>query len=188
MGAASSVPKKRPTYNVIRQALQSKQIVQPPRLPFDAYDKFSLVKLPGSIHASFNPTVFWTVGPWLIEKCSPEMTILSLESFAVRKFAIAPVGAAALLIHVTIINATWSKNGEFHVTMEKLSKTAKGVYAQVICSDFYQIDDNAKSTPQEIKSKSSRPKCEKMSAALKVISKYHAEKFAQLITYAKTVL
>ena len=170
-------------YESIRRAMLDSQSYSRPRLTFDSYDRFEFVKDHRKL--VYDPTTFWALGPWLIERCSRDISIFSLESFAPRKFAITPIGATVFLIHITIIAETWDESKEFHVTIERVTRTRRGIDVVGVCSDFYKMDmDTTKKKSHHhhgAKSKSSRPVCAKESAVLDVISRHHAKEFAKFM-------
>lgn len=174
----------RKKYSVVRDAIiesSRNKSLNRPALKFDSLDSFEFVK-EGKLF-TYNPTTFWRIGSvWLIEKCSPELSVLSLESFATRKFIINPIGSIVLRIHVTVVASTWDNEGEFHVTIEKIYKTKRGINVSVVCTDFYRIVSSSNKIVDVI-SKSSRPKCEKESVVCNKISRHHAKLFAELIDF-----
>lgn len=175
--SASTTPGKK-KYSVLRNAIiekNSKNGLDTPKLLFDTWDKFVFIK--DTREFTYDPTTFSRIGVWLIERCSTEISVFSLESFAPRKFKLVPLGGTILRIHVTVIASTWDSDGEFHVTIEKIVKSRGGNRASVVCTDFYKIAYN--NTAKEIRSKSSRPVCVKDSELLKTVSKYHADLFTK---------
>jgi hypothetical protein len=179
---AATAPKKSIVvvpYAKLKALLQSSK--QPPRLPFDVYDKFQFAATDNNgTHHRYDPTRYFCAGPWLVERCTADIVVLALETFALRKFAIAPVGAMATKVHVTVVPAMWDRSGEFHVTSEKVVKSKDGFYTEVICSEFYRID---RDQLVPIQGKTSRVSCSNKSNALQNVSDFHAQLFVATFFY-----
>ena len=170
------------SYDRLRKLLESS--TTGPRLPFDDYDKFQFAspdtRGKKSVLHRYDPTRFRVAGPWLIERCTNDIIVLSLETFALRKFAIAPMGATATKIHVTVVQSTWDSRSEFHVTTEKVSKNANGFSIDVVCSEFYNLTD---ASLTKADGKTSRISCSKKSRMLDSVSDYHAAVFVGTFFY-----